>query len=339
MAGPENTTGIEEAAPATRTVLEVRDLRAYFYTRTRGLVKAVDGVTFKLDAGEILGIVGESGSGKSVTSLAICNLMPQPNGKIVGGEVILDGEDLTKKSDRQMRKIRGAQIAMILQDPMTSLNPSMSIGYQVGEALSIHQGARGEDLRKRVVDALKLVQIPAPELRVGNYPHQMSGGMRQRVGGAIALSCGPQVLIADEPTTSLDVTVQAQYLRLLKEIQQERELGIILITHDLGIVARLCHRVAVMYGGRIVEMGKTQEIFDNPTHPYTISLLRNIPTLEGVGRLESIEGEPPDPANFPPGCRFAPRCPKAKTECHERYPDRVENSPGHWADCWYPGKW
>ena len=248
---------------STVPVLEVRDLKLYFTSLTRGAIRAVDGVSFHLNEGEVLGIVGESGSGKSVTSLGIMGLVP-PNGRIESGQVLLDGEDLTSKSDRELRDIRGGKIAMILQDPMSSLNPSYTVGFQVSEAVSLHQGLRGKTLLDRVVEALKLLKIPAAETRVSSYPHQLSGGMRQRVSGAIGLSCEPRVLIADEPTTSLDVTVQAQYLRLLKEIQEEEGLSIILITHDLGIVARLCHRVAVMYGGRIVEIGTTEEIFDTP---------------------------------------------------------------------------
>ena len=322
---------------STVPVLEVRDLKLYFTSLTRGAIRAVDGVSFHLNEGEVLGIVGESGSGKSVTSLGIMGLVP-PNGRIESGQVLLDGEDLTSKSDRELRDIRGGKIAMILQDPMSSLNPSYTVGFQVSEAVSLHQGLRGKTLLDRVVEALKLLKIPAAETRVSSYPHQLSGGMRQRVSGAIGLSCEPRVLIADEPTTSLDVTVQAQYLRLLKEIQEEEGLSIILITHDLGIVARLCHRVAVMYGGRIVEIATTEEIFDTPSHPYTISLLRNMPKIEGVDRLESIDGEPPDPADFPPGCRFAPRCPWARDKCHDAYPELVTITPGHTASCWFVGE-
>ena len=320
----------------SKPVLQVKDLKVQFATR-QGLIKAVDGVTFDLHRGESLGIVGESGSGKSMTSLAVMRLVPPPNGRIVAGEIFLNGENLLKKSNSEMRDIRGGKIAMIFQDPMSSLNPAFTIGNQVGEAVALHQHLRGNELRKKVINALSLVKIPAPETRVKSFPHQMSGGMRQRVVGAIALSCEPEVLIADEPTTSLDVTVQAQYLRLLKEIQEEKQVAIILITHDLGIVARLCHRVAVMYAGRIVEIGSTEQIFDKPSHPYTIALLRSTPKLEGVSRLDSIEGEPPDPSNLPDGCRFAPRCKWAKDKCREAYPPRVQISDGHWADCWFAG--
>ncbi len=320
----------------SKPVLQVKDLKVQFATR-HGLIKAVDGVTFDLHRGESLGIVGESGSGKSMTSLAVMRLVPPPNGRIVAGEIFLNGENLLKKSNSEMRDIRGGKIAMIFQDPMSSLNPAFTIGNQVGEAVALHQHLRGNELRKKVINALSLVKIPAPETRVKSFPHQMSGGMRQRVVGAIALSCEPEVLIADEPTTSLDVTVQAQYLRLLKEIQEEKQVAIILITHDLGIVARLCHRVAVMYAGRIVEIGSTEQIFDKPSHPYTIALLRSTPKLEGVSRLDSIEGEPPDPSNLPDGCRFAPRCKWAKDKCREAYPPRVQISDGHWADCWFAG--
>ncbi len=320
-----------------KPVLQVKDLKVQFATR-QGLIKAVDGVTFDLHRGESLGIVGESGSGKSMTSLAIMRLVPPPNGRIVAGEILLDGENLLKKSSGEMREIRGGRVAMIFQDPMSSLNPAFTIGNQVSEAVSLHQHLKGDQLRKKVITALSLVKIPAPESRVKSFPHQMSGGMRQRVVGAIALSCEPEVLIADEPTTSLDVTVQAQYLRLLKEIQDEKQIAIILITHDLGIVARLCHRVAVMYAGRIVEIGSTEQIFDKPSHPYTMALLRSTPKLEGVSRLDSIEGEPPDPSDLPEGCRFAPRCKWAQDKCREAYPPRVQISDGHSADCWFAGE-
>ncbi len=318
-------------------VLQIRDLRVYFSSTTQGTIKAVDGVSFAVREGETIGIVGESGAGKTVTSLALMQLLP-PTASIVSGEILLDGDDLLSFSASEMRKVRGAKIAMVFQDPNTSLNPSFSIGFQVGESVRLHQGLRGRRLLEKVIDALKLVRIPAAEGRVKDYPHQMSGGMRQRVAGAIGLSSGPRLLIADEPTTSLDVTVQAQYLRLLREIQRETGLAMILITHDMGIVARLCHRVAIMYGGRIVETGTTLEIFDKPSHPYTISLLRSIPKLEGVDRLDSIDGEPPDPARFPPGCRFAPRCPWVKEQCIDSYPPEVDLGEGHLAQCWFAGE-
>src|SRR5687767_3542493 len=260
------------------SLLEVRDLRTYFYTR-RGVVKAVDGTTFSVGRGETLGIVGESGSGKSMTCLSVLRLVPEPGGRIVGGQIIFDGEDLLAKSPEEMRQLRGSRIAMILQDPMASLNPALTVGEQIAETLRLHRGLRGRDLDRRVLELLHQVRISDPERRVYAYPHQMSGGIRQRVAGAIAISCRPSLLIADEPTTSLDVTIQAQYLRLLKDIQRETNLAMIFVTHDLGIVAKLCDRVAVMYAGRIVETGTTREIFTRPRHPYTIGLLRCLPTL------------------------------------------------------------
>lgn len=318
-------------------LLEVQDLRVYFFTR-RGVSRAVDGVSFYLDEGESLGIVGESGSGKSVTSLGLLKLVPPP-GKVVSGKVVLDGQDISHFSGSQMRKIRGRVISMILQDPMTSLNPTLTIGHQVKEATTIHQGIKGKALVQKVVEMLKLVRIPAAETRMGDYPHQMSGGMRQRVAGAIGISCTPKVLICDEPTTALDMTIQAQYLDLLKEIQEKTGLALIFITHDMGIVAKMCDRVMVMYAGRAVETGTAHNVLKNPAHPYTISLLKCLPKLEGVEYLESIEGQPPDPHQFPPACRFAPRCPKAQSICNEEYPEMREMSEGHYAACHFPGDW
>jgi oligopeptide/dipeptide ABC transporter ATP-binding protein len=315
-------------------LLEVHDLRTYFRTR-RGLVKAVDGASFSVDRGETLGIVGESGSGKSVTCLSIVRLVPSPAGQIVGGQIVFEGEDLLRKSDAEMRRLRGRRIAMILQDPMVSLNPAFTVGNQVAEPLFVHLGLRGRDLRERVVDLLRQVRISDPEMRARNYPHQISGGMRQRVAGAIALSCSPSLLIADEPTTALDVTIQAQYLRLLKDIQRETGVGLIFVTHDLGIVARLCDRVAVMYGGRIVESGTVREIFNAPRHPYTIGLLNCLPRPGADRReLETIPGQPPDLADLPPGCSFAPRCRLAEARCSERAPSLVPVVDNHVAACW-----
>ncbi|MCS7207386.1 MAG: ABC transporter ATP-binding protein [Dehalococcoidia bacterium] len=316
-------------------VLRVRDLRTYFYTRW-GVVKAVDGVSFDLHRGETLGIVGESGSGKSVTVLSIMRLVPSPPGRIVGGEVLLDGENLLTLPEREMQKVRGKRIALILQDPMTSLNPVLSIGDQVMEAIRIHQKLPNKrSLVERAVQVLKQVRIPAAEVRMRDYPHQLSGGMRQRVVGAIAISCEPTVLIADEPTTSLDATIQAQYLRLLKEIQQETGLSIIFITHDFGIVAKMCDTVAVMYAGRIVEKGDVRRIFNSPAHPYTKALLASVPKMEeDVERLYSIPGQPPVLHNLPPGCPFAPRCVYVQERCRREYPPRVEVAPGHTAACW-----
>jgi len=314
-------------------LLEVRDLRTYIYTR-RGVVKAVDGATFSVGRGETLGIVGESGSGKSMTCLSILRLVPEPGGRIVGGEIVFDGEDLLAKSPEEMRRLRGSRIAMILQDPMASLNPAMTVGEQIAETLTLHRGLRGRALDARVLELLRQVRISDPERRVHAYPHQMSGGIRQRVAGAIAISCQPSLLIADEPTTSLDVTIQAQYLRLLKEIQRETNLALVFVTHDLGIVAKLCDRVAVMYAGRIVELGRTRDIFNRPRHPYAIGLLNCLPTLgRGRGPLTAIEGQPPDLANVPPGCSFAPRCPLVEPRCREARPPLEAVDAEHLVAC------
>ena len=319
---------------AHKVVLEVKDLRTYFFPRS-GVVKAVDGVSFDLVEGETLGVVGESASGKSVTALSILRLVPHPAGRIVGGEILLEGEDLLKKSSAEMTKIRGKKICMIQQDPMTSLNPVLSIGDQTTEALRTEDKMEQESARQRALELLERVGISAPEARMGNYPHQMSGGMRQRVVGAIAISRRPKVLIADEPTTSLDATIQLQYLRLLKEIQAETGVSIIFITHDFGIVARMCDRVAVMYAGRIVEIADVRRLFSEPAHPYTVALLRSVPDLEQeVEFLPAIEGQPPRPENLPIGCSFEPRCPLAFDRCRVEYPPEFTVAPGHSARCW-----
>jgi peptide/nickel transport system ATP-binding protein len=314
-------------------LLEVRDLRTYIDTR-RGVVKAVDGATFSVRRGETVGIVGESGSGKSMTCLSILRLVPEPGGRIVGGEIVFDGEDLLAKSAEEMRRLRGARIAMILQDPMASLNPALTVGEQIGETLARHRGLRGRALHARVLELLRQVRISDPERRVHAYPHQMSGGIRQRVAGAIAISCQPALLIADEPTTSLDVTIQAQYLRLLKDVQRETGLAMIFVTHDLGIVAKLCDRVAVMYAGRIVETGTTRDLFNHPRHPYTIGLLSCLPTLRrGREPLTAIEGQPPDLASMPAGCSFAPRCSLAEARCRNERPALDVVGAGHHVAC------
>ena len=335
------TQQMEKTQPKSyngRHLREVEDLSVHFFTR-RGVARAVDGVSFYLDEGESLGIVGESGSGKSVTALGLLRLVPPP-GEIVNGHVYLEGEDVTELSGQQMRRIRGRKISMILQDPMTSLNPSFAIGGQVAEAISIHQGLRGKSLKARAIEMLKMVRIPAAEARLGDFPHQLSGGMRQRASGAIGISCTPKILICDEPTTALDMTIQAQYLELLKDVQKETGVSFIFITHDMGIIAKMCDRVNVMYAGRVVESGNTRDVFHNPSHPYTISLLKCLPRLTAVDRLESIEGQPPDPHLFPPACRFAPRCPKAQDICREVYPETTA-MPGesHVAACHFPGEW
>jgi oligopeptide/dipeptide ABC transporter ATP-binding protein len=320
--------------PESFPLLEVEELRTHFFTR-RGVIKAVDGVSFTLHAGETLALVGESGSGKSVTCLSLVRLVPEPAGRIVGGRVVFAGEDLLRKTAAEMRWVRGKQIAMVLQDPMTSLNPALTIGTQVAEVVRLHQGLRGPSLRDRILEALRRLRIPAAEARLGHYPHQLSGGMRQRVSSAIAMSCAPRLLIADEPTTSLDVTIQAQYLELLQEVQAQSEVAIILVTHDFGIVAANADRVAVMYAGQIVEMGSTEQVFDTPSHPYTQALLRCLPSVElKRQQLVEIGGQPPDLAQLPPGCPFAPRCGKRQPICLEAYPPTVTIQNGHIAQCY-----
>lgn len=325
-------------------ILEVKDLRTYIFTRT-ATIKAVDGVSFCLRQGETLGLVGESGCGKTMTALSLLRLIPRAGGRIVSGEMWLNGADLVRKTDDEMRQVRGRQISMILQDPQTSLNPVFTIGSQLIEALGIarQQGRKQEGHKQegrkgmitRAAQALRLVNVAAPERRLNDFPHQMSGGMKQRVVGAIAMSCEPQVIIADEPTTSLDVTIQLQYLRLLKDIQSRTGLAIIFITHDFGVVARMCDRVAVMYAGRIVEQGPVRDIFDQPSHPYTQALIASVPKLEErLERLNSIEGQPPLLSNLPPGCRFEARCNYRQGMCRTRYPDSFPVGEGHTADCW-----
>ncbi|HEX2890666.1 ABC transporter ATP-binding protein [Vineibacter terrae] len=319
----------------TQPLLQVADLRTYLFTRN-GVVRAVDGVSFHVDAGETLGIVGESGSGKSMTALSIQRMLPRPAGRIVGGEIRLEGEDLVVKSERQMSAIRGRSMAMILQDPMSSLNPVFTIGQQVSDPLRTHRKLPAGELRKAVERLLDMVRIPAPQTRVNDYPHQMSGGMRQRIVGAIALSCEPKLLVADEPTTALDVTVQAQYLRLLRDLQARLGLAIIMITHDFGVVARICDRVAVMYAGRIVETAATTALFDRPAHPYTQALMRSMPRLDQRSdRLPAIDGQPPDLRQTLTGCRFAPRCAHASDICRQQYPEMTVVSPGHTVNCWH----
>lgn len=315
-------------------VLEVRNLHTHFFLR-RGVVRAVDGVTFSLKRGEVLGLVGESGCGKSLTALSILRLLPKEAARTVEGRVLLDGEDLLAMSPREMREVRGQRIAMILQDPQTSLNPVFSIGNQLHEALARRPDDTGRSLRERAVDVLRRVRLAAPEQRVGQYPHELSGGMKQRVVGAIAISCAPEVMIADEPTTALDVTIQLQYLDLLKELQTSLGMGILFITHDFGVVARMCDRVAVMYAGRIVETGPVREIFDNPVHPYTQALIASVPKLrDQAERLRAIEGQPPALSDLPVGCRFADRCPHAEPRCLEKYPEAVSVGENHTASCW-----
>jgi oligopeptide/dipeptide ABC transporter ATP-binding protein len=318
----------------TTPILDVRDLRTHLRTRS-GTVRAVDGVSFTVDAGETLGLVGESGSGKSMTCLSILRLVPRPGGRIVGGEVRLDGEDLLARSEAEMVAIRGRKVAMILQDPMSSLNPVFSIGMQVGEPLALYHRLGGPTLRARAVELLSAVGIASAAQRLRAFPHQLSGGQRQRVVGAMAIAAPPRVLLADEPTTSLDPTIQAQYLRLLKELQAHHRLAMVFVTHNLGIVARMCDRVAVMYAGRIVETGSVREIFTTPAHPYTKALIESVPAVRGGrARLTAIEGQPPDLLRLPSGCAFHPRCPEALEPCRTDPPPAVPIADGHVARCW-----
>src|SRR5437762_478107 len=326
-----------EAAPAlTRvsSVIDVRDLRTHIVTRW-GTIKAVDGVSFALGEAETVGLVGESGSGKSMTCLSLVRLVPRPAARIVGGEVLLDGENLLAKSDAEMQRIRGRKVAMILQDPMSSLNPVFSVGMQLREPLTLYHGLRGRAVAARAVELLAAVRIPSPAARLRAFPHQLSGGMRQRVVGAMAIAGPPRLLIADEPTTSLDLTIQAQYLGLLKELQQRHRFAMIFVTHNLGIVARTCDRVAVMYAGRIVETGPVATIFGAPAHPYTRLLLESVPRLgETTEWLTAIEGQPPDLAALPPGCAFAPRCPQAMDRCRADAPPEFVAGPAQTSRCW-----
>jgi len=302
-------------------LLQVKNLQTHFYTQD-GVVKAVDGVSFEVDKGETLGIVGESGSGKSVTSLSVMRLIPSPPGKIVGGQILFDGDDLLKYSEEEMRHIRGKDIAMIFQDPMTSLNPVLTVGRQITESLELHMKMTGKEARNRAAELLAMVGIPSPEKRLEDYPHQFSGGMRQRVMIAMALSCNPQLLIADEPTTALDVTIQAQILELIGKLQDELGMAVIVITHDLGVVAGMADRVNVMYAGRVIEEGPTNQIFADPRMPYTIGLLQSIPRLdeERNHRLEPIRGLPPDLINLPQICPFSPRCDYVQDACYQQVP-------------------
>jgi oligopeptide/dipeptide ABC transporter ATP-binding protein len=306
----------------------------YISARGTRVTRAVQDVSLTLEAGQTLGIVGESGSGKTTLALSILRLLP-PGARIVSGQLRFDGEDLLAKSPNEMRHIRGKKIAMILQDPMASLNPLFTIGDQVAEPIRVHERASRRSAWDRAKGLLTSVRIAAPERRVREHPHEMSGGMRQRIVGAIAISCGPRLLIADEPTTSLDVTIQAQYLRLLRDLQQAHGLALIFITHNLGIVARMCDTVAVMYAGRMVESGPVRRIFDQPAHPYTRALLESIPRLTDTdARLTAIDGQPPDPAALPSGCAFHPRCPKALDRCRVEAPLRFTVGPRHTAACW-----
>jgi oligopeptide/dipeptide ABC transporter ATP-binding protein len=316
-------------------LLELQNLSTH-YVSAQGtrVVRAVDDVSLRIHAGETLGIVGESGSGKSTLALTILRILP-PAARIVGGKMLFEGEDLIEKSDAEMRRIRGKRIAMILQDPMASLNPLFTIGDQVGEPIRVHEGASRATAWMRAKQLLKAVRIPSPETRVTQYPHEMSGGMRQRIVGAIGISCEPRLLIADEPTTSLDLTIQAQYLKLLRDLQQQHHLALIFITHNLGIVAKMCDQLAVMYAGRVVESGPVSQIFNSPRHPYTEALLNSIPRMtDNLHRLTAIDGQPPDLAAMLPGCAFAPRCPRAFDQCREAEPPETRLTTARTARCW-----
>ncbi len=315
-------------------LLEVKDLQTQFFTQD-GVVKAVNGISYELSEGETLGIVGESGSGKSVGVMSLMRLIPTPPGKIVGGEVLFEGTDLLKVSDDEIRSVRGNKIAMIFQDPMTSLNPVIPIGKQISEALELHMGMDKKQAKTRTIELLEMVGIPSAADRIGNYPHQFSGGMRQRVMIAMGLSCNPQLLIADEPTTALDVTIQAQITDLVNRLRDEIGMAIIWITHDLGVVAGLADRVIVMYAGRIVEEGPVVDLYKNPRHPYTLGLLASIPRLDEdrPDQLESIEGLPPDLIDYPPGCTFYARCPYRIDQCQEVPPELVSVGAGHRVAC------
>ena len=317
------------------SLLQVRDLKTYFFTDA-GVVKAVDGVSYDLKEGETLGLVGESGCGKSVSALSILRLIANPPGKIVGGEIFFEGKDLLKISEEEIRSIRGNHIAMIFQEPMTSLNPVLTVGLQIGEALELHRNMNKKETREEILRLLRMVGIPDPERRIGDYPHQFSGGMRQRVMIAMALSCNPKLLIADEPTTAVDVTIQAQLLEVVKELTSRLGTAVMLITHNLGVVARHVNRMAVMYAGRIVEQGPAAEVYAHPRHPYTIGLLASVPRLDKPRkeRLVPIDGQPPNLILLPPGCPFMPRCLYRMEICSKERPELRPVGDGHFTACW-----
>ncbi len=316
-------------------LLQVKNLQTHFYTEI-GVVRAVDGISYDLQEGETLGLVGESGCGKSVSALSLLRLIPYPPGKIVGGEVWFEGRDLLRMTEDEIRDIRGNRIAMIFQEPMTSLNPVLTIGVQIGEALELHQKLDKRRAREETMRLLKLVGIPDAEQRIDDYPHQFSGGMRQRVMIAMALSCNPKLLIADEPTTAVDVTIQAQLLEIIKELTSKLGTAVILITHNLGVVARYVNRMAVMYAGRIVESGPAVEVYHQPCHPYTLGLLASVPRLDRPRkeRLVPIEGQPPDLSSLPPGCSFHPRCSYRVEKCMNERPELRSINSEHQVACW-----
>ncbi|MBO8170124.1 MAG: ABC transporter ATP-binding protein [Thermoanaerobacteraceae bacterium] len=318
-----------------KRLLTVDDLRVSFFTHA-GEVKAVRGVSFHLDKGEALGVVGESGCGKSVTAQTLMKLIPSPPGKIVGGSIKFKGEEIINKTEEEMQRIRGNEISMIFQDPMTSLNPTLTVGKQIMEGIKLHQKATTANARKRALELLKMVGIPNAEKRIDQYPHEFSGGMRQRAMIAMALACEPKLLIADEPTTALDVTIQAQILDLMKDLQQKLGTAIIIITHDLGVVADMCQRILVMYAGQVVEEGSVRDIFYNPQHPYTWGLLKSVPRMDNKTktRLVPIVGQPPDLISPPQGCAFSPRCERVMKVCQKYRPQRFKVAEGHYASCW-----
>jgi oligopeptide/dipeptide ABC transporter ATP-binding protein len=340
-AGSVKLAGGDPAVPSAPALLEIDNLRTHFFT-SAGVVRAVDGVSYGVRSGETLGVVGESGCGKSVTALSILRLIADPPGRIVGGAIRFAGANLLDLSESAMEGIRGNDISMIFQEPMTSLNPLLTVGRQISEAIALHRGLSRRDALDQAVEMLRRVHIPEPERRAHAYPHQLSGGMRQRVMIAMAVSCDPKVLIADEPTTALDVTIQAQILDLMRELQDRLGTAIILITHDMGVVAENADRVVVMYAGRKVEEASARELFEFPGHPYTKGLLGSIPNLEVAAhvnarraRLTEIKGMVPSLADLPQGCTFAPRCSFATEECRAAYPPLLEHRPGHWVSCWH----
>lgn len=315
-------------------ILEVKDLKTYYYSKTK-VVPAVDGVSFSLKKGESIGIVGESGCGKSTVARSIINLLDRSYTRIEGGQVLFHGEDILKLPLQEMNKIRGQKISMIFQNPLTTLNPVFTVGDQIGEVLSLHSGRSKKEVSQQVVELLRMVGIPSPETRVRDYPHQLSGGMQQRIIIAIALACNPEIVIADEPTTALDVTIQAQILDLICDLQTRRNMGLILITHNMGVVVRMCEKILVMYGGVVVEQGKTRDIFKNPLHPYTTGLLATIPGLNGdEEELYSIPGYVPKFTHPVEQCRFSNRCTYATEQCHKGEPPLFEVTEGHWSRCW-----
>lgn len=322
-----------------KIILQVKNLKTYFHT-DEGVVKAVDGVSYDLHAGEILGIVGESGSGKSVSNLSIMNLIPNPPGKIEAGEITFHDKNILDMSDRELEELRGNKISMIFQDPMTSLNPFLKISKQMIETIQLHQNLNKTDARAKAVDMLRLAGIPAPEERIDAYPHQFSGGMRQRVMIAMGLSCNPEILIADEPTSALDVTIQAQILEIMQDLSKRLGTSIILITHSLGVVAGMCDNINVMYAGRIVERGRTEDIFADSKHPYTTGLIKSVPRLdkETKDSLYSIPGQPPNVIDLPSCCPFFPRCEHAISVCKKKYPPLATFANGHTASCWLYAK-